>query len=316
MNSRCLAPLALALGSACAVPAQDAVTDTAPAAAPVDRQLNRFLLPPGEPGYRGTLEVSGTYVPGSGIRLGSAEFDDLSTTRTTARYLGAWISGGPVNWSVGGEWERFGFDTPANSLLPDSLQSVTLSLGVNWRFGERWAFLAETSPGIYSDFEDLSAEDLNAPTIAGLAYAVSARLQLFFQLSIDPRRDIPVVGGPGVRWQFADQWALSILLPRPRIEYQPNRQWLFYAGGEIVGGAYQLGESYGTERGRPDLDDTNMTYREIRAGAGAVWTLPGGFRLEGAGGWTFDRRFVVDERNLQWNGDGAPYFRLFLSYRY
>ena len=59
-----------------------------------------------------------------------------------------------------------------------------------------------------------------------------------------------------------------------------------------------------------------MTYREIRAGLGAVWDVGHGFRVEAAGGWVFDRRFVVDERNRQWNGEGAVYGRLQLGYRY
>ena len=101
-----------------------------------------------------------------------------------------------------------------------------------------------------------------------------------------------------------------------RIEYRPDDSWLLYAGAKLVVGAYQISVHHGTDRGDAQFDDVNITYREIRAGVGAVWNIGHGFRLEAAGGWMFDRRFFVDERNLQWNGDAAPYSRLQLSYRY
>lgn len=282
---------------------------------PVDRQAQNFGNP-GQPGYRGTLEAGVAYVPDSGIREGSVDLGDINTLQSRVRYTGTFLSGGAVNWSVGLEAETFRFGTDTASLLPDDLGSVTLPLGVTWQINSRWTFLAEVSPGIYSDFEEINSSDFNAPVIAGVSYAINQNLLLFLQVSVDPRRDVPVVGGPGLRWQINSQWALSILMPRPRVEYRPNADWLLYAGGEIVGGAYQLSTGHGTRRGDGQFDDVNITYREIRAGIGALWDVGRGFRVEAAAGWTFDRRFVIDERDRMWNGEGAPYARLQLSYRY
>lgn len=281
----------------------------------VDRPAPNFAGP-SSPGYRGTIEVGGAFVPESSLRLGSADLGDVQTRQHRIRYTGTFNGGGPVNWSIGAEYEQFTFDFDQSTLLPDRVGSATLPLGVTWRISDRWTFLGEVSPGVYSDFEDLGGSDFNAPVIAGLSYAVNDNLLLFLQVSVDPRRDIPVVGGPGLRWQINRQWALSLLLPRPRVEFRPADRWLLYAGGEMVGGAFQLADDHGSERGRPDLDNVNMTYREIRGGIGAIWDIAGGFRLEGAVGWAFDRRFVVADRDLQWNGDGAPYARLQFSYRY
>jgi hypothetical protein len=284
-------------------------------AKPVDRQTRSFGAP-GEPGYRGTIDAAVSYVPDSGIREGSVDRGDIDTFHSRVRYTGTFISGGAVNWSVGFEAESFRFGLDQTSLLPDNLGSITMPLGLTWQISSRWAFLGEVSPGIYSDFEDINSTDFNAPVIAGVSYAINPNLLLFLQVSVDPRRDIPVVGGPGIRWQINSEWALSILMPRPRVEFRPNESWLVYAGGEIVGGAYQIGMKHGSDRGDAEFDDVNMTYREIRAGVGAIWNVGGGFRVEGAAGWVIDRRFVVDERQRQWNGEGAPYARLQLSYRY
>jgi hypothetical protein len=282
---------------------------------PVDRSARNFG-PATEPGYRGDFEVGAGYAPDSGHRQGASQLGDVNTFQSRVRYTGTFIGGGDVNWSMGVEWERFGFGFENNSIIPDSLGSVSLPLGVNWRLSSKWSFLGEISPGIYTDFEDISGSDFNAPLIAGLSYAVNDSLLLFLQVSVDPRRDVPIVGGPGLRWQINRQWALSLLLPRPRIEFRPGNQWLFYAGGELNGGAYQLGQKHGSDLGDARFDDVNMTYREIRAGIGAVWTLDCGLRLEAAGGWMFDRRWVVSDRDLIWNGEGAPYLRLQANYRY
>jgi hypothetical protein len=284
-------------------------------ARPVDRMARTFGAP-GEPGYLGNVELTASYVPDSGIREGSVDLGNINTTQTRLKYTGTFISGGPVNWSMGVDAERFGFGLEKTSLLPTALGSVSLPLGVNWRINERWTFLSEVSPGLYSDFEDINASDFNAPLIAGFSYAINDNLLLFLQLSVDARRDVPVVGGPGIRWQFSRQWVLSLLIPRPRIEFRPNASWMFYGGAELAGGAYQLSTTHGTEKGDANFDDVNMTYREIRAGLGAIWDIGHGFRVEAAGGWVFDRRFVVDERNRQWNGEGAIYGRLHLGYRY
>lgn len=284
-------------------------------ARPVDRQARSFGAP-GEPGYVGNLDLTASYVPDSGIRVGSVDLGDINTAQTRLKYTGTFVSGGPVNWSMGVEVERFGFGLEKTSLLPTAVGSVSLPLGVNWRINDRWTFLGEVSPGLYSDFEDINVSDFNAPIIAGVSYAINESLLLFLQISVDTRRDVPIVGGPGVRWQISRQWVLSLLVPRPRLEFRPNQSWMFYGGAELVGGAYQLSTTHGSDKGDADFDDVNMTYREIRAGLGAIWDIGHGFRVEAAGGWVFDRRFVVDERNRQWNGEGAVYGRLQLGYRY
>ncbi len=271
---------------------------------------------PARPAYAATVDVVTEYVPGAGIREGSLELGDIDTLHTRFQYTGVFNTGGPVSWSVGLAAERFGFGREKMSLLPTALGSVSVPLGVTWEIDARWSFRTEVAPGIYSDFSEIGWSDFNAPIISGISYAVNDDLQLFLQVSVDARRDMPVVGGPGLRWRINPRWTLSILVPRPRIEYRPDDSWLLYAGAELVGGAYQLSVHHGTGRGDAQFDDVNITYREIRAGVGAVWNLGHGFRVEAAGGWMFDRRFLVDERDRQWNGDAAPYSRIQLSYRY
>jgi hypothetical protein len=268
------------------------------------------------PSYTGALEVTAGYSAGADIRLGSRELGNLDATRTRLEYKGIFDPAAALNWGVGVAYTRWDFGRDSGNPLPANLQSVALPLTVSWRFSEGWQAFGEVSPGLYSDFEKISGEDFNAPFIGGVGYAVNPDLQVFFSVSVDPRRDIPVVGGPGVRWHFAEHWTLSLLLPRPQIQYRPSENWTFHVGAEMMGGAYHLNPNFGRDRGLAAMDDQMVTYREIRTGVGARWGGPKGFYASLEGGWMIDRRFVLDDVRLQFNGDGAAYGQLAVGYRY
>jgi hypothetical protein len=272
--------------------------------------------PAGQPAYLGAVDADFGYSPASTLHLGSADVGKLSTLHSRFRYTGTFVSGGDVNWTMGVEYDRYGLGVPAAQPLPKSIGSAAIALGVGWKISDRWSFRGEVAPGIYSDFHEVSGPDFNAPITAGLSYAVSEDLVLSLQLSFDARRDVPVVGGPGVWWRISPRWTLSLLLPRPRLEFHPNDRWTFYGGAELAGGAYPLASDAGTKHGVPAMDNVNISYREIRAGLGAQWKIGHGFSVDIAGGWMLDRRLVVDERHLMWNGDGAVYGRAQLTYRY
>ena len=268
------------------------------------------------PSYTGALEVTAGYSAGADIRLGTRELGNLDATRTRLEYKGIFDPAAALNWGVGVAYTRWDFGRDSGNPLPANLQSVALPLTVSWRFSERWQAFGEVSPGLYSDFEKISGEDFNAPFIGGVGYAVNPDLQVFFSVSVDPRRDIPVVGGPGVRWHFAEHWTLSLLLPRPQIQYRPSENWTFHVGAEMLGGAYHLNPNFGRDRGLAAMDDQMVTYREIRTGVGARWGGPKGFYASLEGGWMIDRRFVLNDVRLQFNGDGAAYGQLAVGYRY
>ncbi len=280
------------------------------------RSLAAEPAPGSKPDYRGSIDTDFGYVPGSTLHYGGTDVGKLSTTHSRLRYTGTFVSGGDVDWTMGLEYSRLDFGVPKGQPLPPSLGAATIPLGVRWKISDRWSFRGEVAPGVYSDFQDIEGSDFNAPITAGLSYAINDGLVVSLQVSIDARRDIPVIGGPGVWWRISPRWTLSLLLPRPRLEFHHSDSWTFFVGGEIAGGAYQLGSNSGTKRGAPSMDSVNISYREIRGGIGADWKIGHGFFLEAAGGWMFDRRFVVDDLRRTWNGNGAPYGRVQLSYRY
>lgn len=241
------------------------------------------------------------------ISAGTARLGDVDAFSTSLRYIWQKRASDEYGWSVGLWWERFGFGVPVGSPVPNTVQTLALDLGNSWQFADRWTLRTSLRPGLQSDFEDISATDLNATALLALAFIQSTNLTWIAAVTVDPRRDLPVIGGLGVRWRIAEDWTLSAVLPKPTLEYQLGAGWTAYAGGELVGGAWRVGDSFGTRTGRPALNDQTVTFREIRVGAGLDrrWAkqLAAGIEV----GWMMDRRFVYNKANLQLNGDGAPY---------
>ncbi len=266
--------------------------------------------------YAGSLEVSAGYSAGSDIRLGTRQLGSIDAARTRLEYKGAFQPGAELSWGAGVAYTRWDFGRESGNPLPANLQSIAVPLSTTWRFREGWQAFGEVSPGLYSDFEEITGKDFNAPFLGGVGYTINPDLQVFVSVSVDGRRDMPVVGGPGVRWRFAEHWTLSLMLPRPQIQYRPTEDLMLFIGGELTGGAYHLNAKYGRDHGLPAMDDQIASYREIRVGAGARWGGPKGFYASLDGGWMIDRRFVLDDVHLQFNGDGALYVQLALGYRY
>lgn len=243
----------------------------------------------------------------SSLHEGRSRLGDLSTTHARLTYLGTLRLNESWSLLAGADAQLLSSRLPDGAPIPDSLGSVALKLGANWTLNPRWTLRAEVDPGIYSDFEDLSGDDFNAPFGLRATYAASTNVLWVLGLSVDPRGDIPVVGGPGVRWRFAPDWTLNLVLPRPRIEFAASRQLTLFAGGELKGGSYRVGERFGRDAGRPALDGETVSYREIRAGAGARYRIAPLLSISLDAGWTIDRRYHYENRHLLLNGDGAPY---------
>lgn len=216
-----------------------------------------------------------------------------------------------ANYLVGGAWRRFEFSN-SSAPIPDSVDAVTLKLGYSRTLNRQWTLLTEIDPGLYSDMEDISGDDFNAPVGLRAAYAVSRELQWLFGVNVDLRSSNPVIGGVGVRWQFARDWTLNFIVPEPRVEYALLPNLRLSAGASLRGGSFRVAEDFGRRRGRAQLDNQDIDFREITAGIGARWELQPGITVNGTVGWMIDRRFEFDDRNLLLNGDGAPILRLSL----
>lgn len=252
----------------------------------------------------------------SALNRGNTVLGDFDASWLRASYAANLRTSEAYSWSVGLQWDHARFDAPAGAPVPEDVYGLALRLGSTWQMGERWSLRSDLRPGLYTDFEDISGGDFNVPFTVALGYDVNPDLQVVFAVNVDVRREFPVVGGPGLIWRFAEGWRLSLLVPRPQIEFTASESLTLFAGGELRATAVRVAEDFGTVNGLPLLNDDQVTYRELRVGGGLRWQFHRLFRLTAEGGYALDRRFEFDRGNLLLNGDGAPFFTVSVAGTY
>lgn len=270
------------------------------------------ITAPGGPGpafaWSTDFSVSGKSAIAEGTRaLGDIRHHFAAAEATTTVVLGKESA-----LILGGSWRRFDF-SGSRADAPESLTALALKVGYARQLAPQWSLRAEIDPGLYSDFEDVSGDDFNAPFGLRLLYAQSRELQWGFALFVDPRGSNPVIGGVGARWVFAPDWTLLFFLPEPRVEYALSPTVSLYAGAGLRGGTFRVAEDFGRKRGRAALDNQDVDFRELNAGVGVRWTIDQNLTLDLGVGRLLDRRFEYEKRNLLLNGDGAVQFNLSVS---
>lgn len=256
--------------------------------------------------FRSPPPVEAAYSFGANLRQGTSRIGNLDTLTLHAGDVEYLKLSDKFDLLVGADWQRVDASVPANAPVPNSLQWATAVIGFDWRFRDRWRVRLEAAPGIYSDWRDFSGHDFNAPLNGEVSYLVNPTLLVGFQFNADARRDTPLVALPAIRWKFAERWLLSLWAPRPQIEFAANEKLTLFAGGVLQGGTYALSHDFGRRRGRSDLDNQFVEFRQIQLGAGARYHLTRRFAFEVSGGWVVDRRYEYHSRNLQLVSSGAP----------
>jgi hypothetical protein len=260
--------------------------------------------------------VEFAYAGKSDLAEGSRSLGEISTRQTRISAVRTLAIDAQSAWIVGGAWQQFAFSPAAGVPIPERLTALSLKLGYNRQLDPRWTLRTEIDPGFYGDSDRSGSGAFNAPLGVRFLYGASRDLQWLFGVNVDLRSSHPVIGGPGLRWQFAPDWTLLLIVPAPRIEYAVNRQVTLFAGMNLRGGTFRVADDFGRRRGRPALDRQDISYRELTAGAGVRWNLGSGLALNAGAGWMFDRRFEFDDRDLLLNGDGAPLLQLTLTGRF
>jgi len=267
----------------------------------------------GNTAVRWTYSADVSHSFDSSLERGSSEFGDFNATlhRGQVTALIPWRE--TQSWSVGPLWEFGHFNAGSSAPVPEDVYSAALRLGYGAQFKEHWSFRAEIRPGLYSDFEDISFDDFNAPVLLTLTYQVNPRLLLALGLNVNLRSDLATIGGPGVRWQFADDWTLNLFLPKPTVERTINDSVSIYAGGEWRSSAFRLAEDFGSRRGRPRLNDEDFSYRELRVLAGTRWQVSPALGVALEGGCAFQRKMEFRQADTAFNADGAPFVQFVAS---
>lgn len=188
--------------------------------------------------------------------------------------------------------------------LPDALQELTLSLGLQHQASPTWQLAGFLRPGFYSDGSGLTGRSFNAPLLATALYTPKPELTWVLGFRADAASDRPVLPIAGVRWQFAPEWTFNLGFPRAGVAYRPHERVTYQLGATAVGGGYSVARRWANAG---DGRETWLEYRDIRLGASAEWRVGQAFALIVDLGFVVNRRFHYFDRDLKIKG-GNPAF--------
>jgi hypothetical protein len=247
-----------------------------------------------------------TYVAQGDVRRGERSVRDITEHNTVLRLiLTPAISVGVLR--IGFDWERFSFDMPAHSPLPDALQAPSFVLGLDTQFTDSIVARFEAKPGFYGT-NNLETDSFNMPFIAGATYIYSPTLQFIAGVSVDVERNFPVIPAAGIRWKVHRQWVINGVLPTPRIEFAASTNATVYLGANIKQVGYRMEDDFGVNHGNPNLNNAILTYTEVRTGLGVDWKLAPVITLSAEAGYQPYRAFDFHRADVTFRETGsAPY---------
>jgi hypothetical protein len=262
------------------------------------------------------VDAETRYVGGAGTRGDGSHFGSMDEWSTDLK----WVISPQVSKKLllrfGAEWQRLSFGTPDRAALPDVLQKVNALIGLDYQLNEQWLLRADFQPGIYSDFQEVSWRDVDAPMLLGAAYLANADLQWFFGLRLDFRSHYSALPALGVRWRFADQWTLNLLWPNPRLEYEVSDRLKTYLGVGADFGTFRVSDHFGDHYGRSDLNHAPLDYFEIRIGPGLSWKISPSVALEAEAGCMVYRRFDFFDQDRVVRSDPTAYIQVACHIRF
>lgn len=274
-----------------------------------------------------TLE--GSYSGDADTKQGNAKLGSVDNIHTHFNYVISPQVHEGVLLRFGADWERNSFGLFPNAPLPNTLQSINAIIGADFALNDQILLRAELHPGIYSDFTDISGNDFDMPVQIGGTYLWNKDFQIIFGVQIDLKSSLPIIGIPGVRWQFADKWVLSAIPPKPQLQYQLSPSLTLYTGAEVMGGTYHVARDFGSTHGHgpnttnSQFNNNNVDFTEIRVGVGFTWKFVPNLSLDVSGGYMPYRQFSFHNSSVSFDtdttdfhnniGNGSPYGEIGVS---
>jgi hypothetical protein len=208
---------------------------------------------------------------------------------------------------LGADYERFDFSIHNETRLPDTLQSASGVIALEYLVNDETAFVIETRPGIYFQQKVTSAAFDSPTNIAAVIPISGKKVYLVAGVTVSGLSRYPVFPIGGLLWHISDKWDLRAYLPDPRLVYVVSDDLEVYAGGELVGGAYKTDNREVVDPQK--ISGGVLTYDEVRAGAGVTWKVKP-FTMDFAAGYTVQSEFDYSRAGESYSTHPAPYVRL------
>jgi hypothetical protein len=276
------------------------------------------------------FEADGSYSGGALTKQGNKPLGDLSNINSHFDYVVSPQVKDGVLLRFGVDAERNSFGLPNKAPLPNTLESANLIIGADLALTDKILLRVEAHPGIYTDGVEITGSDIDVPVQFGATYLYSKNLQFILGGEFDYKSNIPFILVPGIRWQFADQWVISAILPKPQLQYELSNALTLYAGAEILEGTYHLNDQFGSSHSEAtiggeggNLNGKIMDFNEDRLGVGATWKFMPNLSLDVSTGYIVYREFIIHDNKFGYShttttfhnniGDGAPYGEMGIS---
>jgi hypothetical protein len=211
---------------------------------------------------------------------------------------------------AGADYERFDFDVEHESRLPNTLQSISGIIALEYLVKGDTGILIESRPGVYFE-HDINSGAFDFPTNIGAAIPIFGgdKFYLIAGVSFSLLRSYPVLPIVGVLWHINPKWDLKGYLPEPRLIYKASDKLELWAGGELAGGGYKTDD----RNVKPDkLSGAVVTYSDVRAGAGLTYKMKP-FTVDLGAGYSIQREFDYDRAGERFRTDPSPYVKLALK---
>jgi hypothetical protein len=190
--------------------------------------------------------------------------------------------------------------TPPGPDLPPQVYALSVALEAEFRVSPTFSLRASFSPGLYTDFSNVSGHAFRFPVQATGAYALSPQLTIVGGVMYTAQPRWSVLPVAGVVWRPMEDWHLELTFPRLRVVHHLGDGIDVYGLLDLYGDTYAF-----RANGQNDL----MQYRDLRLGVGAEWTTPVRVRLFFEAGGAFARRLDFENQPNQ-NINSGLYLRV------
>ena len=207
-----------------------------------------------------STSLMGTWLPGSGDDFGLTDFSarvSLKSPRIpflslTPNYQVTFLNG------------------PDQTDVPGTLHRASLTFMGFLPISKKWVGQAIVTPGIATDYDNMSSQAFRTTGMAFLIYMPSPQLQWMFGVIYLDREDVSLLPAAGLTWNPDERTRLELIFPRPRImkkiyDYGDRSQW-YYLAAEFGGGSWAVERTSGAN----DV----VTLRDYRLLAGMEYKMP------------------------------------------
>jgi hypothetical protein len=172
-------------------------------------------------------------------RGGGLDLFELRTIAPVGKVnIGSWLIGATLNYS----WTHADFGGLRGLGTADLHTIETTIVAAYRRADSPWWLLAFVSPGVSTDFNDVTGDAFNANALGLLGYRWSPRLDLAIGVFADySLNEVTALGSIGVIWRPSDRWILQATPPIVAIGYKPDADWTISAVTYPGGGKWEVG---------------------------------------------------------------------------